>query len=355
MKGFVLLKKDIRTVMRNRRELLWMIMVPLVLLAANFLLQDQSLEVKVAIVGDQSLLPSLEQRVQEAGKAQINLVLWPFSEAEAARRLEDGAVHAYIVLRPRAFTMYVNLTETEGAIAQAIFTEVARDSNQELAIETLAGMVGDPESLLLPIDVKVVEASQPVSTTGQLVFSSLFVIMGVMTAMSLGQQSISMERHKNTLISLRKSPLADRQIVWAKLGAGLFSTLLPLGAIIALAASILPADFVNDPVFYLIIISISFNSVALGVLIGSFVRGSNEGNGLRFLLTLPAMFLAAVPVSLPLWLERFTGIVPTLISAQIVRGYFASDYTPTFGPIAFLLLTGFFSVQLAAKYLGREE
>lgn len=355
MKGLVLLKKDIRTVLRNRRELLWMIMVPLILLAANFFLQDQTLEVKVAIVGDQSLLPSLEQRVAEAQTAQINLVVWPFSEAEAARRLEDGAVHAYIILQPQACTMYVNLTETEGAIAQAIFTEVVRDSNQELAIETLGQLVAEPEKLLSPIDWRVVEASQPVSATGQLVFSSLFVIMGVMTAMSLGQQSISMERHKNTLVSLRKSPLADRQIVWAKLGASLFSTLLPLAAIVALAAAILPAEFVHDPAFYLIIVSISFNSVALGVLIGAFVRGSNEGNGLRFLLTLPAMFLAAVPVSLPPLLERFTGIVPTLISAQIVRGYFASDYTPTFGPIAFLLLTGFFSVQLAANYLGREE
>lgn len=355
MKGFVLLKKDVRTVLRNRRELLWMIIVPLILLAANFYLQDQSLEVKVAIVGDESLLPSLEQRVQEARVAQINLVIWPLSEAEAAKRLEDGGIHAYVVLRPQAFTMYTNLTETEGAVAQAIFTEVVRDSNQKLAIETLAELVADPESVLMPIEWRLVEASQSVSTTGQLVFSSLFVIMGVMTAMSLGQQSISMERHKNTLVSLRKSPLTDRQIVWAKLGAGLFSTLLPLAAIIVLTAFILPADFVTDPAFYLILVSISFNSVALGVLIGAYVRGSNEGNGLRFLLTLPAMFLAAVPVVLPFWLERLTGVVPTLISAQIVRGYFASGYTPTLGPMAYLLLTGFFSVQLAAKYLGREE
>lgn len=355
MKGFVLLKKDIRTVLRNRRELLWMIIVPLVLLAANFYLQDQALEVKVAVVGNEALLPSLDQRVQEAEGSQIRLIIWPLSEAEAAKRLEQGSIHAYLVLQPHAITMYTNLAETEGAVAQAIFTEVVRDSNQKLAVETLAEFVDDPNSVLMPIDWRVMEVSHSVSSTGQLVFSSLFVIMGVMTAMSLGQQSVSMERHKNTLVSLRKSPLTDRQIVWAKLGAGWFSTLLPLAAIIALTAVILPADFVTDPAFYLILISISFNSVALGVLIGAYVRGSNEGNGLRFLLTLPAMFLAAVPVVLPFWLERISAIVPTLISAQIVRGYFASGYAPTLGPIAYLLLTGFFSVQLAASYLGREE
>ena len=149
-------------------------------------------------------------------------------------------------------------------MAQAIFNEVVRDSNQQRALETLAGLIDDPEKILKPIAWQVVEVSQPVSSMGQLVYSSLFVIMGVMTAMSLGQQSISMERHKNTLVSLRKSPLTDRQIVWAKVGAGLFSTLLPLTAIIALAAAILPAPFVSDPNFYLIIVSISFNSVALG-------------------------------------------------------------------------------------------
>lgn len=355
MKGFVLLKKDIRLVLRNRRELLWMIIVPLVLLAANFYLQDQALEVRVAIVGDEALLPSLEQQVQEAEAAQIRLVIWPLSEAEAAKRLEQGSIHAYLVLQPQVITMYTNLAETEGAVAQAIFTDIVRDSNQQLAVKTLSELVDDPNSVLLPIDWQVVEASHPVNSTGQLIYSSLFVIMAVLTAMSLGQQSVTMERHKNTLVSLRKSPLTDRQIVWAKLGAGLFSTLLPLVVIIALTAVILPADFVTDPVFYLIIISISFNSVAFGVLIGAYARGSNEGNGLRFLLTLPAMFLAAVPVVLPFWLDRISSIVPSLISAQVVRGYFASGYTPTAGPIAFLWLTGFLSVQLAASYLGREE
>lgn len=355
MKAFVLLKKDIRTVLRNRRELLWMIIVPLILLAANFYLQDQSLEVKVALVGDEVLLPTLEQRVLEAEASQIKLTIWTLSEAEAAKRLEEGAIHAYLVLHPREITMHANLANTEGAVAQAIFTEIVRDSNQELAVATLAKLVDNPAAVLTPIDWQVVEASKTVSSTGQLVFSSLFVIMGVMTALSLGQQSISMERYKNTLVSLRKSPLTDRQIVWAKLGAGLFSTLLPLAAIIGLTVSILPAEFASDPNFYIILLSISFNSVALGVLIGSFVRGSNEGNGLRFLFTLPAMFLAAVPVALPFWLDRISGIVPTLISAQMVRGYFADGYVPTFGPVAYLVLTGFVSVQLAAKYLGREE
>ncbi len=355
MKGYVLLKKDIRTVLRNRRELLWMIIVPLILLAANFYLQDQSLEVKVALVGNPAYLPTLEQRVQEAAASNIKLVIWPLSEPEAAKRLQAGAIHAYLVLQSREVTMYANLTETEGTVAQAIFTEIVRDSNQLRAMETLADLVADPESILLPISWQVVEVSQPVTSMGQLVYSSLFVIMGVMTAMSLGQQSISMERHKNTLISLRKSPLTDRQIVWAKVGAGLFSALLPLLAIVVLTGVILPAPFVTDPQFYLIIVSICFNSVALGVLIGSYVRGSNEGNGLRFLLTLPAMFLAAVPVVLPLWLERVSSIVPTLISAQIVRGYFAAGNEPAFGPIAYLILTGLVSVHLAARYLGREE
>lgn len=355
MKGLVLLKKDIRTVLRNRRELLWMIIVPLILLAANFYLQDQSMEVKVALVGDQILLPTLERRVQEAEASQIRLIIWPLSEVEAAKRLEEGAIHAYLVLHPREITMYTNLADTEGALAQALFTEIVRDSNQKLALANLTQLVDNPSAILSPIDWQVVEASTRVSSTGELIFSSLFVIMGVMTALSLGQQSISMERHKNTLVSLRKSPLTDIQIVWAKLGAGLFSTLLPSLAIIGLTAAILPAEFASDPSFYIILLSISFNSVALGVLIGSFVRGSNEGNGLRFLLALPAMFLAAVPVALPLWLERISGIVPTLISAQMVRGYFADGYTPTFGPVAFLILTGFLSVQLAARYLGREE
>lgn len=355
MKGFVLLKKDIRTVLRNRRELMWMIMVPLILLAANFFLQDQKLEVKVALVGDEQLLPSLEHRVAEAAAGQIQLVIWSLSEAEAARRLEAGQVHAYLVLTEPLITMHANVSETEGAVAQAIFTEVVRDSNQRLATATISDLGEDPGAILQPIDWQVIEVSKPINSMGQVVYSSLFVIMGVMTALSLGQQSINMERYKNTLVSLRKSPLSDHQIVWAKLGAGLFSALLPIAAIIALATTILPAEFATDPGFYLILLSICFNSVALGVLIGAYTRGSNEGNGIRFLLALPAMFLAAVPVVLPFWLDRISGIVPTLISAQIVRDYFAGAYRPTLGPIGFLWLTGIASVQIAANYLGREE
>ncbi len=94
MKAYVLLKKDIRTVLRNRREVLWMILVPLILLAANFYLQDQSLEVKVALVGNPAYLPSLEERAREAEASNIRLVIWPLSEAEAAKRLEAGRIHA---------------------------------------------------------------------------------------------------------------------------------------------------------------------------------------------------------------------------------------------------------------------
>ncbi|NLY54543.1 MAG: ABC transporter permease [Firmicutes bacterium] len=355
MKAFILLKKDIRTVLRNRRELIWMILVPLILLAANFYLQDQAMEIRVALVGDVSLLPTLEERIEEARASQIKLIIWPLREREAAKRLENGAIHAYLVVTPQAARMHVNVADTEGVVAQAIFAEVIRDSNQKLAEAALAAMVDDPASFLLPMDWQVVAAGRQVSSAGQLIFSSLFVIMGVMTALSLGQQSISMERHKNTLISLRKSPLTDRQIVWAKLGAALFSTFLPLVVIIILTTYLLPETFVMDPAFYLIILAVSFNSAALGVLIGAYVRGSNEGTGLRFLLTLPAMFLAAAPVSLPPWLEKITSVVPTLVSAQVVRSYFVAGYSPTFGPLAYLVLSGVVSMSLASSCLGREE
>lgn len=355
MKALVLLKKDVRMVLRNKRELLWLIVVPLLLLGANFFLLDQNLEVRVALAGDGSLLPTLEAGLQEAKAGGISLQIWPLSEQEAARRLEKGSIHAYLAVSANRAVIYANSAETEGAVAQAIFSEVVRDSNQTLAVAKLAEIMDDPAAILESIDLQVVEVSQEVSTMGQLVYSSLFVIMGVITALSLGQQNISMERNNNTLVSLRKSPLSDKQIVWAKVGAALFSALLPIIGIVVVASFILPMDFALDPWFYLIILVISFNSVALGLLVGSYVRGANEGSGIRFLLTLPAMFLAAVPVELPLWLDSIAGVTPTLISAQIVRSYFSFNRVPPRGPMMFLVVTGIFSIHLASTFLGREE
>lgn len=354
MKAFVLLRKDILTVLRNRRELVWMIILPIILLVVNFYLQGQALEINVGLVGDNNLISYIEQQAK-TGTDQIKLSTIRLSQAEAEQRLQLGTVQAYLLLSPDSIQMYANMADTAGAVGEAFFTELVRQLNHQLAEQKLSGIVPDPAALLSPIKWESFAAGKQVSSAGQLIFSSLFVIMCVMTALGLGQQSISMERDKNTLISLRKSPLSDQQIIWAKLGAGLFSSLLPLCFIIALIWFLMPASFLADPMFYLLILVITFNSVSLGLLIGSYVRGANEGNGWRFVLTLPAMFLASMPVTLPVWAERLTSAVPTLVGAQMVRGFLIGGKPPSLFALIYLGLTGLLCIQLAGALLGREE
>lgn len=354
MKAIVLLKKDIRTVLRNRRELVWMIILPVILLMANFYLQGQALEISVGLVGDPELVSYLEQQA-ESGNEQIKLSTIRLGQTEAEQRLHAGVLQAYILLGPDSAQMYANRANTAGAVAEAFFADLVKQLNLQLAEQTLAETIPDPSTILAPIKWESFAAGQQVSSAGQMIFSSLFVIMGVMTALSLGQQSISMERDKNTLISLRKSPLSDYEIIWAKLGAGLFSSLLPLGSIVLLIWFLMPSSFLVDPWFYLVMLLITFNSVSIGLLVGSYVRGTNEGNGWRFVLTLPAMFLASLPVTLPTWLERLTGTVPTLISAQVVRDYLIGGQIPGAFALGYLLITGIICIQLAGALLGREE
>lgn len=354
MKAIVLLRKDIRTVLRNRRELVWMIILPVILLVVNFYLQGQALQINVGLVGDSDLLTYIEQQAHvEGGQIQLNTVRLGLTEAE--QRLQQGNIHAYLLLADGSARMYANLSDTSGAVAQAFFAELVRELNHQLAEQALIDLVPDPAGFLSPIGWETIAAGKQVSSAGQLIFSSLFVIMGVMTALSLGQQSISMERSKNTLVSLRKSPLSDHQIIWAKLGAGLFSALLPLAFIIGLILFLMPVGFLSDPIFYLIMLMITFNSVALGLLVGSYVRGANEGNGWRFVLTLPAMFLAAMPVTLPTWVERLTSAIPTLVGAQVVRGYLIEGKSPSLIALGYLFITGLICIQLAGSLLGREE
>jgi ABC-type Na+ efflux pump permease subunit len=354
MKALVLLKKDIRTVLRNRRELVWMIILPVILLVVNFYLQGQALEINVGLVGDSDLIAAVEQQIN-LDSGQIKLNAFRLSQGQAEQKLQQGTLHAYLLVTSDSADMYANLSDTSGAVAQAFFAEVVRELNHQLALQSLSGLVNDPTALLSPIEWQTHASGKQVSSAGQLIFSSLFVIMGVMTALSLGQQSISMERDKNTLVSLRKSPLTDYQIIWAKLGAGLFSALLPLCFIIALIWFLMPAGFLTDPVFYLIMLVITLNSVALGLLVGSYVRGANEGNGWRFVLTLPAMFLAAMPVTLPVWVARLTSAIPTLVGAQVVRGYLIEGRAPGLFSLVYLLVTALISIQLAGTLLGREE
>ncbi|MGI6359146.1 MAG: ABC transporter permease [Bacillota bacterium] len=354
MRALVLLRKDIRTVLRNRRELLWMIMLPIILLAVNIYLQGQAMEVAVGLVGDVQLITYLEQAAKQDNE-QIHLTTYRLGAEEAERRLQAGVLHAYILLQPDSARMYANTANTAGAVAEALFAEFVQQLNLRLAEQKLSQMMPDPGEVLASIRWEAHDTGEQVSSAAQLVFSSLFVIMGVMTALSLGQQSISMERDKKTLVSLRKSPLSDQGIIWAKLGAALFSSLLPLTLIVLLIWLLMPAAFLADPVFYLTMLLVTFNSVSLGLLVGTYVRGANEGNGWRFVLTLPAMFLASLPVTLPVWLERLTSTVPTLISAQVVREYLIHGVDPSAFSVGYLLITGVVSLQLAASLLGREE
>lgn len=354
MKALVLLRKDIRTVLRNRRELFWMIMLPMILLGFNYYMQGRALQIQVALVGDDELKPYLREQARKLD-GQIELTILNLSEAEASERLAQGNINGYLRLGPNSVEMFANLADTAGAVSEAVFQQMIRDLNQQLADQRLSELVTNPAEILTPVSWQVSAAGKQIRSEAQLIFSSLFVIMGIMTAMSLGQQSVSVEKDRNTLVSLRKSPLTDNQIVWAKMLAALFSSLLPLAVIIALIFLLMPEQFLYRPAFYLILISITFNSVSLGVLIGSYMRGANEGNSLRFMLTLPAMFLASMPVSLPTWVERVTSAVPTLVGAQTMRSFLMAGKLPNTAAVVYLLLTGFLAIRLAGQLLGREE
>ncbi len=354
MKAFVLLRKDIRTVLRNRRELFWMIMLPMILLGFNYYMQGRALQVQVALVGDDTLKPYLREQAKQLD-GQIELTILNLNESEAIERLAQGSINGYLRLGPQSVEMFANLADTAGAVSEAVFQQMVRDLNQQLAEKQLSQLAENPADILTPISWQVSAAGKQTRSEAQLIFSSLFVIMGIMTAMSLGQQSLSVEKDRNTLVSLRKSPLTDYQIVWAKMFAALFSSLLPLATIVAMILLLMPEQFLRDPVFYLILVSITFNSVSLGVLIGSYMRGANEGNSLRFMLTLPAMFLASMPVSLPVWAERITSAVPTLVGAQTMRSFLMAGKLPNPAAVIYLLLTGFLAIRWAGQLLGREE
>jgi len=230
-----------------------------------------------------------------------------------------------------------------------------------VAVKDLKSLFNNPTGWLLVVVFDVIVLwlfMQSYFLIGQVELESLFVIVqwGLMIlAGALGAKSFAEERHKKTLELLSSLPLPTRQLVWAKVLAGMVVfglvtlTLIPSVVVIASTGqldwgqtfSAWLGSFLWFTFFY-----------SLGSYLSLFVQNVVVG----FLLDLFAFFGFYVATS-SFVLDRLPPQVASVVSAFSLEAYYQSftNGVPSLGALVFMLSFILLWIELSVSRLNYQD
>ena len=346
-------KKEMLDTMRDKRTLLMMIGVPMLLYPLllivglqGLLIQSASLDKKISRVALQTSEPETV-RTWLADVEKIEIVEVP----DPAKALEQGDLEAVVVI--------------EGPVAsllgdgKSVMVEVRFDSTEFESMDAVGrlrdGLEKDAQSLLdvrlksmgleadyiEPLKVERKDVSPPAKTTGNALGTVLPILMVVMLAVGAFYPAVDVtagEKERGTFETLLSTPASKLEIVAGKfltvfllaMAAGLLN-LASMAATFAFMASqvqqnvdtIIPFELKFPPsailVIFLIMIPLAFFISALMMAIAVFARSFKEAQNyvtpFLIVITMPALFAAMPGVKL----NAMTQFIPVANAILLFR------------------------------------
>ena len=237
----VIFRKEVLDMLRDRRTLVAMIGIPLVLYPALFVFGSQ------AAIMQQDKLDAAKSRVAVRGEGAELVSSWlndkekylllDFSDPEVA--LRNGKVDAIVEL-PDGFLKLVNLgqtakinvrydaSDTTSQEASRRVVETLNDQYDELLKQRLTN-AGLPESFARPLEVEKVNVASAEKTTGAMLGLLMPLIMIVMVGVGAFYPAIDLtagEKERGTFETLLSTPTQSLEIL-----AGKFLTVFSIAVI----------------------------------------------------------------------------------------------------------------------------
>lgn len=381
--AWIVFRKELRETLRDRRTLLMMVVVPVLLYPALLVATEQ-----LALVGFRQL-EAEPATVGVAGSGSVNILrflerrdeITVLDVLDPVVAIRTDSVQAVVVLGPRPIagstmsaTVLYDATDERSRRARNVLTESLRDWEEELLTERLAER-GLPLSFATPLVLADSSVARAEELGGYTLGRFLPMLLILVTLLGTFYPAIDLaagEKERGTLETLLTAPVPARQIVFGKfltvaligvVAAALnlasmlltFQTgLFQLGATLDIEFT-LPLEAVLVIFVTLIPLSVLFASLFLGIAVRS--RSFKEAQ-----TALTPLYLA---VMIPALLPAFPGIDFTLTLAAIPVvgvGLFFRELmsgSPAVGPaLITVITTGFWAAAalvFASKSFGREQ
>ncbi len=374
----VIYRKEMLELLRDRRTLISMVLVPLFALPILFGVMSLVLEWQQKEAERDSYIVAVNPacgKMMETVLAAAGFRIKP--AAQARRAVESKAVAAALDVTvangSKQYVVYSDRTRPSSSIAGERMS-VTLAAMKEVSVRQSLRGTGISEQVLTPFTVRAVNVASERKMNGLLLGSSLayLVVLLMFTgAMYPAVDTAAGEKERRTLEALLCSPAGRDEIVLGKVLACATASLLT--AVLAMASLVysyrymrfgIVPDATNfnplDPrTFSLILLSVAPISVLAGslmVAVSLFAKSYKEGQSYLTPLLMAVLFPAVLGTLPGLELTPALALVPIFNVCQIVKGVFVGSVsTPAFVTACAANLTYATVAFLAATRIFRSE
>ncbi len=384
----IIFRKEMLDMLRDKRTLVAMLGVPIVLYPMLFILGSQAFMVQQSRVDDTASVVAIagENTLTVRGwLSEIDMVLFSESDDPEADLLAgnvdavlaiDGAVDTVLALG-HTLPIEIQYDESEGASREAVRRLIeALNARYDTILDARLATVDIEKAFVDPLDITRKNLAPPSKTTGMLLGSLLPLIMIVMVGVGAFYPAIDLtagEKERGTFETLLSTPTRTIEIVYGKFLA-VFALALLTG-LLNLVSMVLTLyvqlnqmqqqmDFIVlriDPrsimAFVLVMIPLAFLISAIMMSVAVLARGFREGQNMLTPFLMGLLFpagLAAVPDARLTSTTQFIPIANVALLFKDLmtdRGTMQDVFAVLMSTVAYALL----ALLLASRIFRREE
>ena len=366
-KMIITLKKDLRTMFRDKKSLTMMALMPLFIPLMVFFM---------SYINDQMLTTELDEDIKiginyeldpikEAIIDELDINVYYLPEDEMKEAFEDGEIIAYVIFREGTYYIYHSPNDAESTMAAMMMTSSLEAYSNALGAVYLIEQGINPANVFNLVDIQLEEV-EPMNILVNMVIlmAFIFTIMSVtQTSVTSATDAVAGEKEKGTLETILTFPIDSKGLIAGKYFANFIACVIT--AIVCIILTLISFSVVQnlfsiyDEVGFVLSIStilmgfmilVGFSLLISGatIAVASYSKTFKEAQSALTPLTflpLVAMFLGMMNIDLSLLIVAIPGIGQAMLLNEIFVGTVELRY------LLVMLISNIIFVVLLLRYL----
>ena len=371
-------KYTFKTLFRNKSLLFWTFAFPIIMATffnmafANIIEDDQLKVIDIAIIDNDEFnnnilyKQTIETLSDKDNKDQLFNTTYTNKE-KAKELLEDGKIEGYVELNNNQPKLTFQSNGINQTIIKYVVDEIHDTENVILSmnVDLNSGLDSIFANVANYLNTNEISLKNKANDNLDYMMIEYYTLIA-MTCLYAG--SVSMIAISKTLPYLKGngkrttvSPAKKSTIVFSSLLASYIVQLMTLGLLFIYTAGILNIDYGSN-IGYIILLSLvgSFAGIALGLLVGTYVKASeNVKTGVMISVTMTGCFFAGMMgVGMKYVIDKNIPLMNKLNPANMITDgfyslYYYSDYSRFWFNIISLLIFTTIAILLACNKIGR--
>lgn len=380
-----ILKKEIRDILRDKKTLFMMIILPILLipiLMIGFSLvmsmsQNKVEQTKAIVAFDESV----DKKIIKYFKEHEDIIqIIESSNTEYKQQIEEEILDIYIssnvVNDTKNYKIYANISDNNNIEAQSKVIDIIEEYKEEVVEENILNEGLDADYIMNPIRYETIDLAKGEETIGYVLGMVLpFIIMMAIT-MGATYPAIDImagEKERGTLETLLTLPISNLELIMGKYISvsvmAIATVIFYIGSLALTGISVLLMSDIGissfdissilGPILITIVCIVLFTMVvsAISMCLCSFAKSFKEAQNYMTPISLVVIIMSYVTMVPTIELDTFTAMIPGVNIPLLIKSVLTFDIDISLISIVLVTNIAFviLSVGLLAKIFNSEE